>query len=242
MARWVRQSLVVITAAALVGAGCGSDPTEAPTVADGTPAEPAEYAEQAGAICDETVDAAESASADDDDPGRAAELLRTGAGELAALTPPVDRREMAQALVDSLAAYADLYGRRDENREAFSQDQNELAIVIRVRATGLDAECPSAGIQIAEPEPPQEGLGTFSEDEFGVDPEADALAQRCFEGELAACDEVSETDAYRLYGVMCGGRIAHEEANNNYDCVETFVGDEPVRGQVVVGVSGDDVF
>lgn len=48
--------------------------------------------------------------------------------------------------------------------------------------------------------------------ELGADPELDALADSCFEGDAGACDDLylrSPVDsAYEAYGATCGGRLA----------------------------------
>src|SRR5688572_24947422 len=51
------------------------------------------------------------------------------------------------------------------------------------------------------PEPP---------DDLGADPELDALAQSCFDGDMLACDELflraPVGSDYEAYGDTCGGR------------------------------------
>lgn len=236
MARFRPIRRAVVLALLVVLAACGDDASAPPTVASGTPEEPPEYAAQAGAVCDRAVGGADDAidSVDDVyDTDRARDALLDGAEELAALTPPEDRREMAQGLVDSLTEYADLVRRADDDPEEYSQDQNALELVISVQVAGLDATCPAVPDVLEPPRRPEDGVDEFSDVEFGDDPEADALAQRCFEGELAACDEVRSLEGYRGYGATCGERVYIDESNAWPDCVETFASEEPVRGQIV---------
>ena len=48
---------------------------------------------------------------------------------------------------------------------------------------------------------------------LGDDPELDALAQDCFDGDMEACDNLffeSDIDsAYETYAATCGGRLSH---------------------------------
>jgi hypothetical protein len=226
--------LVPVLALTLVA--CGSDATEAPRVASDTPLEPAEYAEHVSAICDEAVQGADDAIDSIEevyDIDTASSVLLDGAKELAALTPPEDRSEMAQALVESLTEYSDLVRSAENDPEEYSQNQNALELTISVRVAGLDTECDAVPYVLEPPAAPEDGLDEYFEVAFGDDPDADGLAQRCFEGELAACDEVASVDAYGAYGATCGERVYIEEANGWPDCVELFVGDEPARGQIL---------
>ncbi|MEZ5170679.1 MAG: hypothetical protein R3A49_08045 [Acidimicrobiia bacterium] len=236
MPRWFCQSLIVVTAGALVVAACGDKSSTSPSVSEGTPMSAEEYAAEVTRICDEAVAGADDAidSADDVyDIDAAAEALRNGAEELASLTPPDDRADMGQALVDSLTEYAELVKVADKNPEEYSQNQNALELTISVRVVGLDARCEEVPYVLEPPTPPEDGLDSYYDVEFGDDPEADSLAQECFEGSLAACEEVRHVDAYRGYGVTCGERVYIEEANAWPLCTELFVGEEPVRGQVL---------
>ncbi len=234
---WSRPARRSVALALLVLlAACGEHATAPPTVSDGTPEDPADYAAQAGSICDRALDGADDAiDIVDDvyDTDRARDALLEGAEELAALTPPEDRREIAQGLVESLTEHGDLVRSADDDPEEYSQDQNALELVISVQIAGLDASCPAVPDVLEPPRRPEDSLDEFSDVEFGDDPEADALAQRCFEGELAACDEVRSFEGYGGYGATCGERVYIEESNAWPDCVETFASEEPVRGQIV---------
>jgi hypothetical protein len=199
----------------------GSDDT-ALEVADGDPVSPTAYARTVSDVCGDRLQAAEEIGYDksSDEGADAVEAL---AEELAATTPPEDRRELAQAMVDGLAAYAELFRSRDDDPEEFSQNQNELLVIFSVRAAGLEADCGNNDFDLSEPAPPDETTG---------DPDVDADGQACFEGELAACDRlVNEDTDLKFYGVTCGGRLFHEEANENINCVDSFASDEPVRDQ-----------
>jgi len=62
--------------------------------------------------------------------------------------------------------------------------------------------------------------------EYGTDPELDALADDCYNGDFAACDGVylqsppsDSTGSYEGYGATCGGRLAEE---NPGACQVTF--------------------
>ncbi len=66
--------------------------------------------------------------------------------------------------------------------------------------------------ELGEPEDPS----TFIPD-YGSEPEFDALADRCFAGELADCDRLyaitpidASTNSYEGYGATCGGRLDQE--------------------------------
>jgi hypothetical protein len=204
------------------GSESGSPEDTALAVADGDPVSPDAYARTVSDVCGDRLQAAEEIGYDKSS-AEGAEALDELAAELAATTPPEDRRELAQAMVDGLADYADLFRSRDDDREEFSQDQNELIGVLAVRGAGLEAECPGIANNLLEPSPPDEDTG---------DPDVDADGQACFEGELAACDRlVSEDTDLKFYGVTCGGRLVHEEANENINCVDSFASDEPVRDQ-----------
>ncbi|MCZ7529040.1 MAG: hypothetical protein M5U31_01040 [Acidimicrobiia bacterium] len=231
-----RQWACLVSVLALTLTACGNDASKSPTVAEGSPMNADEYAAEVTRICNEAVKGADDAidSADEVyDIDAASEALMKGADDLAAVTPPEDRADMGQALVDSLTEYSDLVKSADNDPEEFSQNQNALELTISVRVAGLDAECEEVPYVLEPPVAPEEGLDDYFEAEFGDDPEADALAQRCFEGELAACDDVRHVDAYRAYGVDCGGRVYIEEANAWPDCVDLFVGQAPVRGQIL---------
>lgn len=221
---------------ALAVTACGSDSSEPPTVADGSPVNAEEYAAEVTRICDEAVKGADDAIYSVDevyDINAASEALAGGADELAAITPPEDRADMGQALVNSLTEYAELVKVADKNPEEYSQNQNALELTMSVRVVGLDARCEELPYVLEPPTPPEDGLDDYYDAEFGDDPEADALAQECFEGSLSACDELLDIDAYRAYGSTCGERVYIEESNAWPLCTELFVGEEPVRGQVL---------
>lgn len=232
----MRRLIVLGLSLVLVVSACGDDTTEPPSVSQGSPMGADEYAAEVTRICDEAVAGADEAidTVDDEyDIDAASGALRSGADELAALTPPEDRAEMGQALVDSLTEYSDLVTVAEKNPEEYSQNQNALELTISVRVVGLDARCEEVPYVLEPPMSPEEGIDDFDGTEFGDDPDADALAQRCFEGDLVACDEVAAVDAYGAYGATCGGRVYIEEANAWPDCVDLFVGNEPVRDQVL---------
>jgi hypothetical protein len=204
--------------------GGDADATEEATlaVADGEPVSPTAYAGTVSDVCGDRLQAAEEVGYDKSS-AEGADALDELAEELATTTPPEDRRELAQAMVDGLAAYAELFRSRDDDTEEFSQNQNELVAVLAVRGAGLEAECPGIANNLLEASPPDEETG---------DPDVDADGQACFEGELAACDRlVSEDTDLKFYGVTCGGRLVHEEANENINCVDSFASDQPVRDQ-----------
>ncbi|HEY8059557.1 MAG TPA: hypothetical protein VID94_12430 [Acidimicrobiales bacterium] len=60
--------------------------------------------------------------------------------------------------------------------------------------------------------------------EYGTDPQFDALADNCFSGDLASCDQlyaqtpISDlSNSYEGYGATCGGRLSEERPGQ---CVE----------------------
>ena len=73
-------------------------------------------------------------------------------------------------------------------------------------------------------------------EDLGDDPDLDALAQSCFEGDLVACDHLflqSPVDSdYEAYGDTCGGR--QEPGTGGYCGLETDAGPtEPPSGEPV---------
>ncbi len=75
---------------------------------------------------------------------------------------------------------------------------------------------------------------------LGGDPQRNALAADCHDGEWAACDDLyrlSDPDSdYRLYGATCGGRQAPEAGW----CVETLGEEEPEGVPWPTGGLGED--
>ena len=60
--------------------------------------------------------------------------------------------------------------------------------------------------------------------EYGTDPQFDSLADNCFSGDLASCDQLyaqtpisDVTNSYEGYGATCGGRLPEERPGQ---CVE----------------------
>lgn len=213
----VRVGFVVLAASLGLLAACGDDGGGSPEVSTGAPTE--DYAEQAEQVCETALDEARDLEGDE----RAARY-DDGAAELAALVPPEDQRAAAQSLVDGFVAYADLY--RNESGEDLSQAVNELHVVVAVRAAGLELTCGQGGDTLFAPEAPAEAI-----DDPEADPELEPVAQDCFEGDLVACDDLVGEDGYTFYGVTCGGRLFHEEADDNLTCVESFGAERPFGDQ-----------
>lgn len=228
MRRWAVVAAVIGLAAAagaLLVVAANQD-EDGPTVVEAAAAVDAgDYAETISTRCAEVATAA--ATGYDEGSAAGAEALDEVAAGLAAVPPPEARAAMAQALVDGVADYADLFRVRDDNAEAFSQRQNELTVVIEVRAAGLGADCGEGELVLSPPEPAD------PDDLAAVDdPDAAAGADACFAGDLAACDDLADGDpALVFYGVTCGGRLLHEEADDRYSCVATFAGPRPVGRQ-----------
>lgn len=188
------------------------------------------YAAEVSTLCADGIEQAETKGYDESS-AAGAEVMDDVAAELAAVPPPEGRADMAQALVDGVADYADLFRARDDDQEAFSQAQNELTVVLEVRARGLGAHCTTgdddAEYLVHDPSPadPDEVTGAG-------DAELSDLAAACFAGDLGACDELADSGSGLVfYGVTCGDRLLHEEADDNYSCVETFAGDRPTGDQ-----------
>lgn len=207
----------------LIIAAASDDPP--PTVATSSDAvDAAGYAARVTALCTDRMAAAEAAGYEASAAG--ADGLDDLAAAIAELPPPTGGQAMAQALVDGLDRYAGLFARRDENLEQFSQEQNELSGVLEVRAAGLGASCGNQS-SVAEAEPPDpEDVAELD------DPTLQAAAGACFDGDLAACDELlGSGPALGYYGTTCGGRLVHEEAAETIGCVESFAGTRPVGNQ-----------
>ena len=228
---WATIGLVVGAVVLVLVVGANQD-QGGPTVnTTDRPLDPVTYAVRVTNTCDEGLAAAENAGYDDSSQA-GAEAMRDLAGQLAAIPPPDEQRAMAQALVDGVADYAHLFQVRDDNGEAFSQAQNELIVVLEARARGLGARCTTgdgedAELLVHDPSPadPSEIAATGESD-------LSDLAAACFAGELATCDELAESKSPLVfYGVTCGGRLFHEEADDRYTCVETLAGDRPSGDQ-----------
>lgn len=60
---------------------------------------------------------------------------------------------------------------------------------------------------------------------LGDDPDLDDLAQDCYDGDMASCDELyresPRSSAYELYGGTCAGRQPNADASQVY-CVDAF--------------------
>lgn len=223
---WATVGLIIGAVALLVVVGADSD-GGGPTVAEPTTsADPTAYASQITSLCTDGVAAAETTGYEESS-GAGAEALDEVAVRLAAVPPPEGLEPMAQALVDGVADYADLFRGADGDAEAFSQAQNELTVVIEVRAAGLGADCGEGDVVLfaAAPADPDDVTAAGSS-------ELADLAAACFAGELAACDELADRGSVLVYyGVTCGDRILHEEADDHYSCVETFAGEHPTGDQ-----------
>ncbi len=207
----------------------GDDDVGGPGVVEATgPVDAVAYAADVTRICSGGL--AEAEQRGYEDAGAGADALDALAAELAALPAPEGQRQMAQALVDGIGDYAELF--RDEaesDPEEFSQDQNELAVVLEVRAAGLGADCGEGEMVLfpSEPADPAEVA-----DAAGDDPTIAAAADACHAGDLGACDDlIASGSSLVYYGVTCGGRLLHEEANENIGCVASFASDRPVGDQ-----------
>lgn len=214
---------MLIGAVLVIIAAASNDP--APTVVASSDAvDAADYAARLTALCTDRMAAAETAGYEASAAG--ADGLDQLAAAIAELPPPAGGQAMAQALVDGLDHYAGLFARRDDNREQFSQEQNELIGVLEVRAAGLGASCgEESSLGVAAPADP--------DDVAQVDDAAlQEAAGACFDGDLGACDQLTGTGtALGYYGTTCGGRLVHEEADENIGCVESFAGSRPVGSQ-----------
>lgn len=223
---WLTAGLMIGALALLVVVGADQD-GGAPTLAESTAlVDPTAYASEIRSLCTDGVAAAETTGYEESS-GAGAEALDELAVRLAAVPPPEGLEPMAQALVDGVADYADLFRGADDNAEAFSQAQNELTVVIEVRAAGLGADCGEGDVVLFAPEPADPDDVTAAGDSVLSD-----LAGACFAGELAACDDLTGSgSALVYYGVTCGGRLLHEEADEHYSCVESFADDRPTGDQ-----------
>lgn len=223
---WATIGLLIgaVVVVLIVGADQGQG---GPTVNDADPPlDATEYATRVSALCNGETEAAEAIGYEESSE-EGADALREVAAELAALPPPAEQQAMAQAMVDAVAEYADLFDARDDDEEAFSQRQNAVTVVIEVRAAGLGADCGERGIVLVpSPPPPPEDVAAET------DPAIVELANACHEGELGACDDLFDTDAaLRFYGGTCGERLYYEEADFTYSCVEAFAGERPTGDQ-----------
>src|SRR5690606_3363106 len=108
------------------------------------------------------------------------------------------------------------------------QRQNELVVVLEARARGLGSHCATGDGEDWE-------AAVHDPTPADVAPEDEALraaADDCFGGDLAACDALVDSNSpLTFYGVTCGGRLLHEEADNDHSCVETFAGERPTGDQ-----------
>ncbi len=114
----------LLVGVALVLVAAASEDPPPTVVASSDAVDPADYAAAVTDLCTHRRAAAEEAGYEASGVG-ADEMAQTAAA-LAAIPPPAGGRPMAQALVDGLDRYADLFARRDDNQEAISQVQNEL--------------------------------------------------------------------------------------------------------------------
>lgn len=214
----------LLVGVALVLVAAASEDPPPTVVASSDAVDPADYAAAVTDLCTDRRAAAEEAGYEASAAG-ADEMAQTAAA-LAAIPPPAGGRPMAQALVDGLDRYADLFARRDDNQEAFSQAQNELVGVLEVRALGLGASCgEQSSLGVPEPADPDDLAGLD-------DPSLEQAAGACYEGELNACDELlASGTALTGFGATCAGRLVIEEADENIGCVESFASDRPVGDQ-----------
>ena len=214
----------LLVGVALVLVAAASEDPPPTVVASSDAVDPADYAAAVTGLCTDRRAAAEEAGYEASAAG-ADEMAQTAAA-LAAIPPPAGGRPMAQALVDGLDRYADLFARRDDNQEAFSQAQNELVGVLEVRALGLGASCgEQSSLGVPEPADPDDLAGLD-------DPSLEQAAGACYEGDLRACDELrGRGTALTGFGATCAGRLVHEEADENIGCVESFASDRPVGDQ-----------
>lgn len=210
--------------AGLLVVASSSDEPVPTVVAPSDAVDPGDYADAVTELCTRRVAVAEDAGYEVSAAG--ADGLDAAARALAELPPPAGVRDRAQALVDGIDRYAGLFRRRDENLDQFSEDQNELVVVLEVRAAGLGASCGDPSLL----SPPSRANAA---DLAEVDDAAliDA-AGSCFEGDLHACDVLIGSDSPLVfYGVTCGGRLQHEEADENIGCVDSFAAPRPVGDQ-----------
>jgi len=211
--------------AVMTSADDGPDDREGPTVTAASAAvDPEDYAEAVTTACTDGLARAEAVGYDES--SRAgAEAIDEVAATLAAIAPPEGGQERAQALVDGVIDYAELFRERDDDPEDFSQRQNELTVVIAARADLVGADCGEGEFVLfaAQPADPDDVTAAG-------DPALSDRAAACFEGDLGACDDLGESDsALVYYGITCGGRLLHEEADDRYSCVETYAGERLVR-------------
>ncbi|HMQ28912.1 MAG TPA: hypothetical protein PKA98_23190, partial [Acidimicrobiales bacterium] len=105
---WATVGLIIGAVSLLVVVGADSD-GGGPTVAEPTTsADPTAYASQIRSLCTDGVAAAETTGYEESS-GAGAEALDEVAVRLAAVPPPEGLEPMAQALVDGVADYADLF-------------------------------------------------------------------------------------------------------------------------------------
>lgn len=215
----------------LVAVAADQDTGGPAVVDDARPLDPVTYGVRVTNTCAEGLAAAENAGYDQSSQA-GADAMDDLADQLAALPPPDEQRAMAQALVDGVADYAQLFSARDDDGEAFSQAQNELIVVLEARAQGLGAHCirgdgEDAQTAVHDPSPadPEDVAAAGSS-------ELSDLAAACFAGELGACDDLADSGSPLVfYGVTCGDRLYHEEADDHYPCVDTFAGERPAGDQ-----------
>lgn len=223
---WATIGLVVGAVALVLIVGANQDEGGPPVNDTDAPLDAAEYASQVSALCNGAVEAAETIGYEQGSQ-QGAVAMRAVAADLAALPPPAGQEAMAQALVDGVADYADLFEARDDDQEAFSQAQNAVTVVIEVRAAGLGADCGEGDVVLVPSEPPPADEVATEADSAIVD-----LAAACHDGDLGACDDLFDSEsALRFYGGTCGGRLYYEEADFTYSCVEAFAGERPVGDQ-----------
>ena len=104
--------------------------------------------------------------------------------------------------------------------EALASDYNLIysgVVASLIGGSGDTPVDPADPGTAGEPVPPSDFIP-----EYGTDPAFDELADACFDGELAACDELYEvspvselTNSYEGYAATCGGRLPE----SLYTCV-----------------------
>jgi hypothetical protein len=94
----------------------------------------------------------------------------------------------------------------------------------------IDTSTTTTGVVGVIPPPTLQPTG------LGTDPALDALAQSCYDGEMAACDDLwresEAASAYRNFGDTCAGR---QPPNTGIWCEDAFVAGPPTTATTVPG-------
>jgi hypothetical protein len=232
--------MVMVLGAAACGGGddsSGDDSSDEPTEdTEASGISEDDWVDEASGLCEDWFSEAQDTDGTDaDEVADLAEATATFHDDLEDLGEPEDIADEADDLID---AVDDLAGALEQAAEELDdegeisddldQEGEEANADMTAAAEELDLDCGVVS---------DDASGDFSDDftdetgfpgdaldptifieEYGTDAELDALADACYGGDFAACDQLyfdspieESTATYEGYGATCGGRLAQEE-------------------------------